>query len=628
LVSLSDIKTGSLPFSPFKEESLFLRWFMKNYFYPVLFLLISFQIVLFSKDYKGAEYRTKDAFTYGRFEVSMKTPYREGMLASFFTYNDAGGDWNEIDIEILGRYRYDFQMNTITAGQTNHVGRYLMNTSPHEDFHTYAFEWTPQYVAWFVDGIEVLKQTGTHIQNLTLPQKIMMNVWNPTYENWVGKFYPESLPAFAYYDWVSYYSYTPGSGTYGTNNNFTHNWTDEFNDWDTVRWDKATHTFGGNGCDFIQANAVFNDGKLVLCLTNSTNIGFVDVKAPSLLWARGTEGKVEAMFSEEVEEVSAENIQNYVIQNVTINSVELQSDLKTVLLSVTGLNLNTSANIIALNIKDRAVSPNTSSASLKTITLVPDPLTFPIKINCGGSSVLGYSADQNWSYQTEYGYMDGSVTSYAGQPFGGTEEDTVFQSERYGMVSYRARIPNGTYIVKLMFAENYFTSSGKRIFDVSIEHNKVLTNLDIYSLVGKNNAYQVEFDGITVTDGILDVYFASKLDYAVISGIVISQDPNSVGENNYINEIDFKLEQNYPNPFNGMTKINYSLSSSDNVTMQVYNILGEMIFSKHLGYKSAGSYQYILDTGKFSSTAITSGVYFYAFNNSNKRVIKKFILLN
>jgi len=594
----------------------------------LLLLFLSLNINLFSKEYKGAEYRTKDAFTYGRFEVSMKTPYREGMLASFFTYNDAGGDWNEIDIEIIGRYRYDFQMNTITAGQTNHVGRYLMPSSPHESFHTYAFEWTPEYVSWFVDGVEVLKQTGAHIQNLVLPQKIMMNVWNPQYANWVGTFYPEALPAFAYYDWVSYYSYTPGSGNYGSGNNFTHNWTDEFNDWDTTRWDKATHTFSGNGCDFVQANAVFNDGKLVLCLTNNTNLGYVDIKAPSLLWVRGTESKVEALFSEEVDEISAETIQNYVIPGVTVNAAELQSDLKTVILSVTGLNLNSPANLIAINIKDRAVNPNTSTGSLKSITMIPTPLQLPLKINCGGSSAIGYSADQNFTYLTEYGYLDGSSSVFSGQQYGGTDEDSIYQSEKYGMVSYCARVPNGLYKVKLMFAESYFTSAGNRIFDVSIEHNKVLTNLDIYSLVGKNNAYEVEYDGINVSDGILDIYFESKVNNAVISGIVISPDPNSVGKDNGLYEMDFKLEQNFPNPFNGMTKINYSLSTPDNVAMYIYNILGELIFFKDFGYQSAGLHEYIFDSSKLSNGSLTSGVYFYAFNKSNKTQIRKFVLLN
>jgi len=103
---------------------------------------------------------------------------------------------------------------------------------------------------------------------------------------------------------------------------------------------------------------------------------------------------------------------------------------------------------------------------------------------------------------------------------------------------------------------------------------------------------------------------------------------DSVNENPDINKMDFRLEQNYPNPFNGMTKIDYSLSMPDNVSLQVYDILGEQIIFKDLGFHEAGSYSYLLDSKKISSTQLTSGVYFYIFKNSNKREIRKFILLN
>ena len=34
----------------------------------------------------------------------------------------------------------------------------------------------------------------------------------PIWENWVGEFDESILPVYAYYDWVKYYSYTPGEG--------------------------------------------------------------------------------------------------------------------------------------------------------------------------------------------------------------------------------------------------------------------------------------------------------------------------------------------------------------------------------------------------------------------------------
>ena len=117
---------------------------------------------------------------------------------------------------------------------------------------------------------------------------------------------------------------------------------------------------------------------------------------------------------------------------------------------------------------------------------MPQTLTFPIKINCGGSAALDYLADTGWTKNTEFGFLDGNSANYPSSlQISGTDEDVIFQSEKYGMVTYKVRLPNGSYNVKLMFAENYFDQAGSRIFDVYLEQNRVIENLDIYSHVGK-----------------------------------------------------------------------------------------------------------------------------------------------
>ena len=595
------------------------------------FFIILSQVNIFTKDFKGAEYRTKLSYTYGRFEVRLKASYRDGMLSSFFTYYDGGGgigNWNEIDIEIMGRYFNNAQFNTITPNQVNHVSHKPMLTSPHLDYHTYAFEWTPQYVAWFIDDVEVIRQTGAHIQTLVLPQKIMMNIWNPLFENWAGVFNPEALPAFAYYDWVSYYSYTPGTGNYGTENNFTLDWTDNFDSWDTNRWDKATHTFNGNGCDFIQENAVFIDGKLVLCLTNNTNIGYVDVQPPTLIWARASTDKVLVMFSEELDQTTAEDISNYVISGITINSAALQTDLKSVELSVTGLIIPSSKTLVVMSMKDDELVPNTMSAKATSV-IMPQTLAFPIKINCAGPAALDYLADVGWAKDTEFGFLDGTSYDYPSSlQISGTDEDVIFQSEKYGMVTYKVRVPNGNYNVKLMFAENYFDSTGSRIFDVYLEQNRVFANLDIYSQVGKNAACIKEFTDINVSDGILDIQFAEKIDNALINGIVITPSTTGLIDEENIGLDDFKVEQNYPNPFNGKTIVIYSLSSPDNLSFRIHNILGEQIFFEDLGVVQSGKHQLNIDTTSILENPLPSGVFIYSLTGSKKQEAKKFVLLN
>ena len=102
----------------------------------------------------------------------------------------------------------------------------------------------------------------------------MMNIWQPIWEDWVGNFDPSILPIYAFYDWVRYYSYTPGLGDSGTDNNFTFEWMDNFNFFDQSRWQKATHTWNGNNSQFVQENAVLEGGFLILCLTDNLTSGY------------------------------------------------------------------------------------------------------------------------------------------------------------------------------------------------------------------------------------------------------------------------------------------------------------------------------------------------------------------
>ncbi len=601
---------------------------MKRKILLILFLLLPiFQ--LHPKDYKGAEFRTKQSFLYGRFEVRMKSAFRDGMLSSFFTYHEFSGgieNWNEIDIEILGRYPNDIQFNTITSGQTNHVSHYPLPFSPHEDFHTYAFEWTPNYVAWFVDGIEVYRQTGDHIPTLNKPQKLMMNIWNPEAPNWAGQFNPDALPAFAYYDWVKYYLYTPGSGNYGTGNNFTFSWSDDFDYWNTSRWDKATHTWVGNGCDFIPENAVIRDGYLILCLTNNTNIGFTDVKSPVLLSAKVHNRKILVNFSEELDEVSSQNKSNYIIYGVTIDSAKLLSDKKTVELTISGWDFISPKTLVVMNVKDDWNPSNTMSPKAVNI-ITQTQFNFPLKINCGGPAALGYLPEQNWSLTSDYGSIDGGNSTYSFS-INNTDEDEIYQSEKWGMTTYRVRLPDGIYNVKMMFAENYHNQTGKRIFDVWVEQERVLQNFDIYALVGRNTAYVKEVNNVQINDGYLDIYFVTHRDKPLINGIVVDLISLGVDDRNIFHEKNFSLHQNFPNPFNGITTIFYNIYKPDYYSLKLYNILGKQIIKKDLGYLTEGSYSLHFNFSEIKNFNLVSGVYFYVLQNSNSFQSKKMMFLN
>lgn len=593
----------------------------------LLATFLLFPLFAFAKDFKGAELRTKASFTYGRFEVRLKSAAREGVLSSFFTYHDGGAGWNEIDIEILGRYERDVQFNAITPGQSHHVRHQPVAFNPHLDFHVYAIEWTPSYVAWFIDGVEVYRQTEAHVATLNKPQKIMMNIWNPVYANWAGAWNADVLPAFAYYDWVSYATYTPGSGTSGTGNNFTLQWRDDFNAWDQTRWAKATHTFDGNQCDFVPENAVFQNGMMILCLTQPANLGWNDRSAPVVKWARLAGNKIFVSFSEEVEKTSAETPANYVLAGASVSDASLQEDLKSVMLTVANVDPSANYVLIAREVTDRAATPN-KVALRGTSVINAKPLALPVQINAGGNAYRNFLPDQEWSEEVEYGFLDGGVTQWSGnQPIANTEDDELYRAERWGLVLYRVRVPQGKYRVTLLFAENYFNAANQRSFDVTIESKRVINALDLYREVGAHAAYVRSVNEIEVADGLLDIHFAALQDQPLLNGLIVETAPTAVRENAAPPE-QFDLPQNFPNPFRDQTIIHFTVAVPERMQLQIFDLLGALVEQHDLGLKPAGRHEFVWPARTKREGPLSAGVYFYRLVGSRAALpLQKFLLV-
>jgi len=74
----------------------------------------------------------------------------------------------------------------------------------------------------------------------------------------------------------------------------------------------------------------------------------------------------------------------------------------------------------------------------------------------------------------------------------------------------------------------------------------------------------------------------------------------------------FKLEQNYPNPFNPSTVIGYQLPVSGNVSLKVYDILGNEVATLVNEEKQPGTYEVEFNAvGTSRDLSLSSGIYFY-----------------
>jgi hypothetical protein len=89
----------------------------------------------------------------------------------------------------------------------------------------------------------------------------------------------------------------------------------------------------------------------------------------------------------------------------------------------------------------------------------------------------------------------------------------------------------------------------------------------------------------------------------------------------------YLLEQNYPNPFNPETVIQFTLAQASEVSLTVFNVLGQQVASLVSGELPAGRHQVEWRGTDESGLPVASGVYFYRLVAGTKTLTRKMMLL-
>ncbi len=99
------------------------------------------------------------------------------------------------------------------------------------------------------------------------------------------------------------------------------------------------------------------------------------------------------------------------------------------------------------------------------------------------------------------------------------------------------------------------------------------------------------------------MYYSTEITGTTINSAQFIYEPSYVEENSKM--MDFILYENYPNPFNPATTINFSLPERSDVSINVYNVIGELVHTVvntfDAGYQSVN----------FNAEGLPSGVYIY-----------------
>ena len=115
----------------------------------------------------------------------------------------------------------------------------------------------------------------------------------------------------------------------------------------------------------------------------------------------------------------------------------------------------------------------------------------------------------------------------------------------------------------------------------------------------------------------IDKYLITNNPDYVPTIVGVEEEPNSGNI-----PMDFSVSQNYPNPFNPSTMINYTIPKVSNVTLSVYNTLGQKVAELVNEEQSAGNY-----IVNFNASNLSSGIYFYTVKADNFVSTKKMILI-
>ncbi len=172
------------------------------------------------------------------------------------------------------------------------------------------------------------------------------------------------------------------------------------------------------------------------------------------------------------------------------------------------------------------------------------------------------------------------------------------------------------------------TGFGVKTNDLAFDENG-----DLYGIIGGDNDV-AQLISINKNDGsgtlVGDINFTGVLGLAyAVNGNVSSVNPD---EKNTSVPGEFVLSQNYPNPFNPTTVINFSVPVESNVTITIYNMLGQTVATIVNQEVTPGNYTVTWNGTDDSGLKVSSGIYLYELraagnNGSNFVNTKKMILL-
>lgn len=143
-----------------------------------------------------------------------------------------------------------------------------------------------------------------------------------------------------------------------------------------------------------------------------------------------------------------------------------------------------------------------------------------------------------------------------------------------------------------------------------------------------DHTVELQYVDVDMTPGNTYLYSVTATDYSAnesersdnVSFHITSVEDNLIPEK-------YALKQNYPNPFNPVTTISFDLPEAVNVSLVIYDILGNRVNDLFVGDLNAGSYNFVWNATNARGNSVSSGVYIYKLTAGKFSSYQKMILL-
>ena len=114
-------------------------------------------------------------------------------------------------------------------------------------------------------------------------------------------------------------------------------------------------------------------------------------------------------------------------------------------------------------------------------------------------------------------------------------------------------------------------------------------------------------------------FISTQIEVSLPTDVV--ETDSDVLPNNYV------LSQNYPNPFNPTTTIGFNLPQRTDVSLEIYNVVGQIVTTLVNESLPAGNYSVDWSGNDISGNSVASGIYFYRLRAGEYNLSRKMVYL-